>query len=431
MVSEGNASRPVSRVLYPSVEGWWPSVWDDGCPPPLATNPRTGRAPKVLLFGLAPGGVCPAGRSPDRWCALTAPFHPCPGSPAPCGCFLRRKADVPALGGVVSVALSVGSPLLGVTQHPARRSSDFPLLRLPAARQTNRKSGHPAYWRPQSTVGSQASQTMMAKPLATVLPGLHNDVSEYRGRRRGMAEVVRELTGDPSCVLASLAERLERDGWRVTTRSGPLLQAGRDGRFLSLTVLGSARGTRVHAEGSPGAIAYLRRAIGPGSAPPEEFSLARGRRKLGAAITAALGLTVLSSLLLLLALCQSPSSSNVGSTTTTDSAAPAGGVRQLPGEGPWPALPATATPPLSQRTPAAARAAAARPRPRATPSPVAVSVTPEPPAPTSIGLSPQATSAGPSPALVAVTSTPTRAARLPAAPTPTLDLSRLADAYGR
>ena len=29
-------------------------------------------------------------------------------------------------GRYVSVALSVGSPLLGVTQHPARWSSDFP-----------------------------------------------------------------------------------------------------------------------------------------------------------------------------------------------------------------------------------------------------------------------------------------------------------------
>ena len=29
------------------------------------------------LFGLAPGGACSAGRSPDRWCALTAPSHPC------------------------------------------------------------------------------------------------------------------------------------------------------------------------------------------------------------------------------------------------------------------------------------------------------------------------------------------------------------------
>ena len=34
-----------------------------------------GRA-MASLFGLAPGGVCSAGRSPDRWCALTAPSHP-------------------------------------------------------------------------------------------------------------------------------------------------------------------------------------------------------------------------------------------------------------------------------------------------------------------------------------------------------------------
>jgi len=30
----------------------------------------------VLLFGLAPDGVCPADRSPGRWWALTSPFHP-------------------------------------------------------------------------------------------------------------------------------------------------------------------------------------------------------------------------------------------------------------------------------------------------------------------------------------------------------------------
>ena len=34
-----------------------------------------GRA-NVSLFGLAPGGACSAGQSPDRWCALTAPSHP-------------------------------------------------------------------------------------------------------------------------------------------------------------------------------------------------------------------------------------------------------------------------------------------------------------------------------------------------------------------
>ena len=40
-----------------------------GCPAgPLAGN--------ALLFGLAPGGVCLAGRSPGRRWALTPPFHP-------------------------------------------------------------------------------------------------------------------------------------------------------------------------------------------------------------------------------------------------------------------------------------------------------------------------------------------------------------------
>jgi len=64
----------------------------------------------IPLFGLAPDGVCTANRSPGcRW-ALTSPFHPYPD-------YSRRY---------VSVALSVGLPLLGVTQHPARRSSDFP-----------------------------------------------------------------------------------------------------------------------------------------------------------------------------------------------------------------------------------------------------------------------------------------------------------------
>lgn len=250
-----------------------------------------------------------------------------------------------------------------------------------------------------------------------------------------MAEVVRELTGDPSCVLASLAERLVRDGWRVTTRSGPLLQAARDGRFLSLTVLGSARGTRVHAEGSGGAIAYLRRAIGPEGAPPEQFSLTGNSRKLGAAITAALGLAVLGSLLLVSTLCQSRPSATVSSTTITHSVALTGQARRLLGDGPWPAIPPSATPRFVQPTAVPARAAAARPRPPATPSPVVVSVAPTPPPPTSTGLAPQAAPPGLRAAPGTITPTPTPAARQPptqtAAPTPTLDLSRLADAYGR
>jgi hypothetical protein len=55
---------------------------------------------------------------PERWCALTAPFHPylCDTTP-------KRGL---AIGGLLSVALSCESPRLGVTQHPALRSPDVP-----------------------------------------------------------------------------------------------------------------------------------------------------------------------------------------------------------------------------------------------------------------------------------------------------------------
>src|SRR3954451_3087939 len=50
---------------------------------------------------------------PSPRCALTAPFHP-------------YRAPCEALGGLLSVALSVGSRPPGVTWHPIRRSPDFP-----------------------------------------------------------------------------------------------------------------------------------------------------------------------------------------------------------------------------------------------------------------------------------------------------------------
>src|SRR4029079_11735342 len=50
---------------------------------------------------------------PPTRCALTAPFHPC-----------RRHCW--RLGGLLSVALSVGSRRPGVTWHLVRRSPDFP-----------------------------------------------------------------------------------------------------------------------------------------------------------------------------------------------------------------------------------------------------------------------------------------------------------------
>ncbi len=76
------------------------------------------------LFNLAPDGVYRAPRcyQRGRW-ALTlrhladppkrTPFHPYPEP--------RREP-----GGLFSVALSLGLPLLRVTERPALRSSDFP-----------------------------------------------------------------------------------------------------------------------------------------------------------------------------------------------------------------------------------------------------------------------------------------------------------------
>jgi len=97
-------------------------IWECRYRHPHATYPRTCRASsrcsclrRVLLFGLAQDGVCRAGLSPNRWCALTTPFHP-----------YRRRPFSLRVGGLLSVALSVGLPRLAVSQHPALLSPDFP-----------------------------------------------------------------------------------------------------------------------------------------------------------------------------------------------------------------------------------------------------------------------------------------------------------------
>ena len=230
-----------------------------------------------------------------------------------------------------------------------------------------------------------------------------------------MAESVRELPGDPSYVLDCLAQRLAREGWTVGTRTGPLLQASRDGHFLSLTVLGSARGTLVHAEGSHSAVAYFRQAIGSEGVPPRHFSLAGPGRHLRAAVIAGLGLTATASLLLLSTFCQSRPSSDVttaisGSAPTIANLAPAlEGLAHTP-------VPPKATPVLPKPTPALASARARRPSPQPTASPAAPSVTPAPPEPTPTAW----------PAITS-TATPRHSKPTPTrvAPGPTIDLSGL------
>lgn len=115
-------SRPVSRILSgPDGPDGHPSgvaVTDDlGAvyPRTRAGRPRTSaREPEGSLFDLAPGGVYLAARI----------------TPAAGGLLHHRFTLTTANGGgLLSVALSRGSPRVGVTDHPALWSPDFPRTR--------------------------------------------------------------------------------------------------------------------------------------------------------------------------------------------------------------------------------------------------------------------------------------------------------------
>ncbi len=87
---------------------------------------RRGRVGRVTLDGIpiraCSGRGLPRRRSPGcRAWALTPRFQPCLCLPA------RREAHrSPAIGGVVSVALSLGLPRVVVNDLPTLRSPDFP-----------------------------------------------------------------------------------------------------------------------------------------------------------------------------------------------------------------------------------------------------------------------------------------------------------------
>ena len=58
---------------------------------------------------------------PDRWCALTAPFHPYHAFVT-----IHRGESIEPFGGLLSVALSLTSRPVDVIDHPVLRSPDFP-----------------------------------------------------------------------------------------------------------------------------------------------------------------------------------------------------------------------------------------------------------------------------------------------------------------
>ena len=121
------ASRPVRRILCRRLL----RTAGGGHPSRPAVARRLQRPTRGCLRTGRPPPAWPCSRwglpshpgRPGCWCALTAPFHPYLCGAAP--------ETGPAIGGLFSVALSCGSPRLGVTQHRARWSPDVPRTGAP------------------------------------------------------------------------------------------------------------------------------------------------------------------------------------------------------------------------------------------------------------------------------------------------------------
>jgi len=121
---KGKWSGPISRVLSRASIYLGRRLPGASCGQPGANaasgrhrRPRSAAADAAgrPLFGLAPGGVWPAGVLPHRWCALTAPFHPCPASPKRCRavCFcatFRRVAPPGCYPAPCPMELGLSSP---------------------------------------------------------------------------------------------------------------------------------------------------------------------------------------------------------------------------------------------------------------------------------------------------------------------------------
>jgi len=122
---------------------------------PPATYPGTpaGRGlrprPRAPLFGLAPGGVYRAAACCHRRGALLPHLF-------------TLAARARGVGGLFSVALSVGSRPPGVTWHPALRSPDFP----PPGRAGERLSGRLPV---SSVAGNRGGDPIATRHVATWL----------------------------------------------------------------------------------------------------------------------------------------------------------------------------------------------------------------------------------------------------------------------
>ncbi len=105
--------------VSPGLRGGRSFLWPQHCCWGLATYPGASSGPlsNAPLFGLAPGGVCHA--SPVTRAAVSSYLA---FSPLPNGIDLSAVSR----SGIFSVALSLESPPVAVSDHPALWSSDFP-----------------------------------------------------------------------------------------------------------------------------------------------------------------------------------------------------------------------------------------------------------------------------------------------------------------
>ena len=129
---DGHSSgMPVTgHLARPTRMAAWKRAWPEGLPP---------------LLGLAPGGVCLAASVTGGAVRSCRPVSPLPA-----------PVSGPA-GGLISVALSLGSPPPGVTRH---RVSVEP--GLSSSRLREPKGGHPAIWQPTSMLAARSGQAAAA-----------------------------------------------------------------------------------------------------------------------------------------------------------------------------------------------------------------------------------------------------------------------------
>ena len=126
---------------------------NSGGPP---SNVHAGPTRTPVPLDLAPGGVCIA--TPVTWGAGGLLHHRFTLTPRP-----------KARGGLLSVALSRGSPRVGVTHHPALRSPDFPRRRRSVDRAA--AVARPTHPRPQRSGGPDPRRPRRpAPPPAARLP---------------------------------------------------------------------------------------------------------------------------------------------------------------------------------------------------------------------------------------------------------------------